>query len=211
MYRPDIPPVVKKTPPPRPWQDDVYVAKNTNNPESHLLQLWDDHTFETLMFVMSTVNEQDILANDVLRMLMMNQVLIALAFRRVLPGGERDAKTLAGLLKEHIKLAGDVVTAVIKKADVAPPMAEWKRNADQVGAMFNSVWPKCVKKEHRIDFKKHMQHHLERLTATVVQVVANTSDPIWLHLQMMGVQQARDMAHDLSVALTAGLRARSSS
>ena len=118
-------------------------------------KLWADHVIWTRAYVVAAVaGSPD--AADVAARLLKNQAEIGEAFAPYY-GKEAGAK-LAGLLKQHILLAADVVdgakTGDAEKYRTAD--ARWHQNAADIAAFLNSLNPNWPEKDTVAMFNEHL-------------------------------------------------------
>ena len=130
---------------------------------SDMRKLWVDHVTWTRVYIIDAVNDlpsKGVTAERLLR----NQSDIGEAIKPFY--GQAAGDTLSALLKDHIRIATEVVDAAkagqaAKKEDAA---RRWGANADDIAAFLsgaNPNWPAA-------DMKHHMREHLDLTTAEVV-------------------------------------------
>ncbi|MCL6602091.1 MAG: glycosyltransferase [Paenibacillus sp.] len=130
---------------------------------SSLRKLWIDHVIWTRSYIVSAIaglEDQE----EVLERLLKNQQDIGNAIKPYY--GEEAGNKLAGLLKEHIVIAGKIVAAAKSgnQADAAKFNKEWYRNADDIALFLSSANPNWTNKE----LKDLLYQHLQLLTDDVV-------------------------------------------
>ena len=106
-------------------------------------KLWEEHIMYTRNFIISALGGLED-TGKVAERLLRNQDDIGNAIKPFY--GEEAGKKLAGLLREHILIAADIVTAA-KSGDndgVAKGQKRWLKNADDIATFLssaNSAWP----------------------------------------------------------------------
>ena len=128
-----------------------------------LRKLWIDHVIWTRNYIVSAIaglEDQE----EVLERLLKNQQDIGNAIKPYY--GEEAGNQLAGLLKEHIVIAGKIVAAAKSgnQAEAAKFNKEWYRNADDIALFLSSANPNWTNKE----LKDLLYQHLQLLTDDVV-------------------------------------------
>ena len=130
---------------------ETSVAKMTISKPEHDLgvamrKLWEDHVIYTSKYIVSTLMD----LNDtgaIAQRLLANQDEIGNA---IIPYYGKEAGTkLAGLLREHIMVATEVVKAAKagKEADLSKAQANWTTNANDIAVFLSSANPNWNKKE----------------------------------------------------------------
>lgn len=127
--------------------------------------LWEDHIVWTRLFIISTVEElpdADLTAERLLQ----NQVDIGNAIKPYY--GTAAGKQLTALLREHILIAAEAITAA-KSGDTAAfedALARWYANGDEIAAFLNAAnpdeWPLREMEEM---MKSHLDLTLEEAAA----------------------------------------------
>jgi hypothetical protein len=154
-------------------EDHVVVAAATSDQAAPSLaavevktamrQLWEDHIVYTRNYIISAVADLpdvDAVAARLLR----NQDDIGSAIAPYY--GDAAGKALAALLRDHILIATEVVTAA-KAGDeqqIADAQAKWSANGKDIAAFLseaNPNWPKA-------DLEEMLQVHLDLTTGEVV-------------------------------------------
>lgn len=124
-------------------------------------KLWGDHVAWTRLFIVSAAagtKDQDATT----RRLLQNQTDIGNAVAEFY--GKDAGDKLTALLKEHIVIAADIVTAAKAgdKAKVARSNQLWQKNADEIAAFLNGAnptqWP-------RPELQSAMRMHLDQTLA----------------------------------------------
>ena len=126
-------------------------------------KLWEDHITFTRNYIISALgNLPD--ASSVLTRLMQNQEDIGNAVKPYY--GDAAGRRLTGLLKEHIAIAGDVVTAARSgdPGQLDMQQRRWSDNGRQIAAFLASANPNW----NRADLESMMQRHLDLTTGEVV-------------------------------------------
>jgi len=127
-------------------------------------KLWEDHITWTRVFIISAVSDLPDKAAATDRLLQ-NQVDIGNAITPYY--GNAAGEKLTALLKEHITIASEIVTAA--KAGDKPKQDDatkrWFANADQIAVFLSDANPKNWP---RAEMQKMMHDHLNLTTAEVV-------------------------------------------
>jgi hypothetical protein len=127
-------------------------------------KLWHDHVTWTRLFIVSAaagLPDKDATTARLLQ----NQADIGNAVADFY--GREAADTLTALLKEHILIAADIVTAAKagNKAEVAKSNQRWKKNADDIAAFLHAAnpeqWPL---KTLQSALQMHLQQTLDEAT-----------------------------------------------
>lgn len=143
-------------------------SHNVNNSSTEKLRtdmrkLWEDHIVWTRNVILNLVDELPGTNESVARLLK-NQEDIGNAVK--LYYGEDAGNKLTALLKDHINIAADVVTAA-KKGDNAAlndASQRWNKNADEIAAFLSSANPNWK----LLDMKNMMNDHLKFTTDEAV-------------------------------------------
>ncbi|WP_420849595.1 glycosyltransferase [Paenibacillus montanisoli] len=125
-----------------------------------LRKLWGEHVYWTRTYIVSATEglaDKDIVLERLLR----NQQDLGNAIKPYY--GEQAGNKLAELLREHIVLAGQIVTAAMagNQADVEKYNKEWYRNADDMAKLLSGANPHWKYKE----LKDMLDRHLQLVTA----------------------------------------------
>lgn len=125
--------------------------------------LWEEHITYTRNYIISAVAGLDD-AGAIAGRLLKNQDDIGAAIKPVY--GEEAGNKLAGLLRDHITVAVDVVKAAKAGAgtDLAQADKTWHANADDIAAFLSGANPNWAKK----DLTDMLYRHLELTTGEVV-------------------------------------------
>lgn len=124
-------------------------------------KLWEDHITWTRLFIVSALADLPDKAATTERLLK-NQVDIGNAIKPFY--GNAAGDKLAALLKDHILIAAEIVTAAKagQKAKLESEKARWVTNADEIAAFLSganpSHWP-------AVEMKTMMRDHLDLTTA----------------------------------------------
>ncbi|MEH7156856.1 glycosyltransferase [Neobacillus drentensis] len=154
---------VKAAPPPPPPVAQIQMSESAHQFKFNLRRLWMEHAIWTRSYIVSALSgleDQD----KVLARLLRNQDEIGNAIKPFY--GEAAGKKLGQLLREHIQLAGKVVTAAKanNQADLKKYNAAWYKNADQIADFLSTANPNWNK-----NVVKQLFHaHLNMLTQNVV-------------------------------------------
>jgi hypothetical protein len=156
-------------------QDTVSAASRTNRAAFHdaMRELWEDHIVWTRMVIVSSVNDLPDTSTAVDRLLR-NQDDIGDAIKPFY--GEAAGEKLSLLLRDHIVVAADVVTAAKagNSAGVEAALAEWYVNADAIGAFLADANPRNW---DRADMQAMMRDHLDlTLTEAVARLEGRYAD-----------------------------------
>jgi hypothetical protein len=146
-------------------------------------KLWEDHVTWTRLYIVEAT--QDLPGKDATaQRLLKNQDDIGNAIKPFY--GEAAGTKLTGLLKDHIKIATEIVDAA-KKGDEAKKteaVGRWSANADSIAGLLSGAnpqnWPLA-------EMKKMMHDHLDATTAELVA---------YLQKDWTGGVAAYDRVHD---------------
>ncbi|HJQ68367.1 MAG TPA: acetylglutamate kinase [Blastocatellia bacterium] len=127
-------------------------------------KLWEDHVIWTRQFVVSAVAGLPDKAAATER-LIQNQVDIGNAIKPFY--GDAAGERLTALLKDHIMVAAELVTAAKAgdKAKANEAGKRWNANADEIAAFLSGANPKAWP---LAEMKKMMRDHLDLTTTEVV-------------------------------------------
>jgi len=130
--------------------------------KNDMRKLWEDHITWTRNYIVSALAGLDDV-NAVAGRLLKNQDDIGDAIKPYY--GEDAGKKLASLLRDHILIATEVVSAAKsgKSDDLTKAQAKWTANADDIAAFLsgaNPNWPKA-------EMTEMLHKHLEYTTAEV--------------------------------------------
>ena len=127
-------------------------------------KLWEDHITWTRLFIVSAVADLPDKGATTERLLQ-NQVDIGNAIKPFY--GDAAGSKLSALLKDHILIAADIVTAAKagQAAQVDSSKARWVANADEIAAFLSGAnprqWPAA-------EMKTMMREHLDFTTAELM-------------------------------------------
>jgi len=159
-------------------------------------KLWEDHITWTRMFIVSAVADLPDVGHAAERLLQ-NQADIGDAVKPFY--GEAAGEQLTALLRDHILIAADLVTAA-KAGDAAKvedAKARWYTNADEIAAFLNSANPKNWPLD---EMKAMMREHLDlTLEEAVARLTGNWAADIAAYDKIH--QQALAMADMLSTGI----------
>jgi hypothetical protein len=146
------------------WTDARVELKTT------MMRLWIEHALWTQSYTVSALSGLDD-QKPVLERLLRNQQDIGDAIKPYY--GEEAGNDLAELLKEHIILAGQIVTAsqAGNQADVQKYNKEWHRNADDIAKFLSAANPHWTYQE----LKEAMDTHL----ALIAEVLEDMLEKDW--------------------------------
>jgi hypothetical protein len=127
-------------------------------------KLWEDHIVWTRQFIVSAVADSPDKAAATERLLQ-NQVDIGNAVKPFY--GDAAGDKLAALLKDHIIIAAEVVTAAKANdtAKLADASKRWGANADEIATFLSGANPKAWPPA---EMKKMMHEHLDLTTSEAV-------------------------------------------
>jgi hypothetical protein len=140
-----------------------YLSKSSVELRTAMRTLWTDHMVYTRTFIISSLGGLED-AGKAAERLLRNQDDIGNAIKPVY--GEAAGNKLTSLLREHILIAADIVTAAKagNNDGVAKGQKRWRANADEIAAFLSAAnpnWP--------IDTMKNMLYkHLATTTSEVV-------------------------------------------
>jgi hypothetical protein len=141
----------------------VYYTKSAVDLQNAMRQLWEEHIVYTRGFIVSALAGLED-TGKVAERLLRNQDDIGNAIKPIY--GEEAGKKLAALLRDHILIAADIVTAA-KKGDndgVANGQKRWAANADDITAFLSSANPNWPVQ----DLRNMLYMHLAYTTNEVV-------------------------------------------
>jgi hypothetical protein len=138
-----------------------HAAGKADELRAGMRKQWEDHVVWTRLFIVSALGDLPDKAATTDRLLK-NQVDIGNAIKPYY--GEAAGTKLSALLKDHILIAADIVTAA-KAGDTAKvdsSKVRWVANADEIAAFLSAAnprhWPAA-------DMKAMMREHLDLTTA----------------------------------------------
>ena len=126
-------------------------------------KLWEDHITYTRGYIISAVAGLDD-TGKVAERLLRNQDEIGAAIAPLY--GEAAGKKLSGMLREHILIAADIVTAAKagNNEGVSAGQKKWQENADQIATFLSGANPNWPKQ----DLVNMLYKHLAYTTTEVV-------------------------------------------
>src|SRR6185369_13881832 len=132
--------------------------------QSAMRKLWEDHIVWTRQFIVSAVADSPDKAAATERLLQ-NQVDIGNAVKPFY--GDAAGDKLAALLKDHIIIAAEVVTAAKANdtAKLGDASKRWGANADEIATFLSGANPKAWP---AAEMKKMMHEHLDLTTSEAV-------------------------------------------
>ncbi|WP_170307978.1 glycosyltransferase [Paenibacillus dakarensis] len=131
--------------------------------KTDMQKVWIDHTIWTRSYIVSAIsNRPD--QKDVLDRLLRNQQDIGNVFKPYY--GEEFGNKLAGILREHILIAGKIVAAAKEgnQAEVKKLEKDWHRNADDIAKFLSTANPNWQFKE----LQDMLYTHLQLITEIVI-------------------------------------------
>ncbi len=171
-------------------------SKSEINLRMDMRKLWDDHNALTLMQIESVVaNLPD--KDAVTARLLKNQEQIGEA---IVPFyGKAAGEKLTSLLKGHIVIAGDLVTAVKAGDKVKAKEAEkkWQANADEIVAFLSGANPKYWPKD---TLRGMMDAHLALIKEIASDIINKKSSD-----EMSAYDRSRDHVLMMADALSDGI------
>jgi hypothetical protein len=123
--------------------DKVVYTQSVVDLRNAMRKLWEEHIVYTRNFIISTLGGLED-SGKIAERLLRNQDDIGNAIKPIY--GEEAGKKLSSLLRDHILIAADIVTAA-KAGDqegVAKGEKKWQQNADDIAVFLssaNSAWP----------------------------------------------------------------------
>jgi hypothetical protein len=159
-------------------------------------KLWEDHVSWTRMYIISAVSNAPDKAATLDR-LMKNQDDIGNAVKPFY--GDSAGQKLTALLKDHIRIAGEVVDAAAKsdKPRVEDASKRWGLNADQLATFLAAANPANWKVD---DLKMMLHQHLDLTTQEVTAYLGKD----WKG-SIDTYDKVRDQALQMADALSAGI------
>ena len=142
----------------------AFAAGKSDMLRQDMRKLWEDHISWTRLFIVSAL--ADLPDKDATtKRLLQNQVDIGNAVKPFF-GAEAGDK-LAALLKDHILIAADIVTAAkaSDNAKLESSKTKWVANADEISAFLSGANPKHWP---AAEMKKMMREHLDLTTAELM-------------------------------------------
>ena len=140
------------------------AATKADGLRAGMRKLWEDHITWTRLFIVSAVADLPDKGATTERLLQ-NQVDIGNAIKPFY--GDAAGSKLSALLKDHILIAADIVTAAKagQAAQVESSKARWVANADEIAAFLSGAnprqWPAA-------EMKAMMREHLDLTTAELM-------------------------------------------
>lgn len=140
------------------------AATKADELRAGMRKLWEDHITWTRLFIVSAVSDLPDKGPTTDRLLQ-NQVDIGNAIKPFY--GDAAGNKLSALLKDHILIAADIVTAAKagQAAQVESSKARWVANADEIAAFLSGAnprhWPAA-------EMKAMMREHLDLTTAELM-------------------------------------------
>jgi hypothetical protein len=140
------------------------AAGKGNDLRADMRKLWEDHVTWTRLFIVSAVADLPDKAATTERLLK-NQVDLGNAIKPFY--GEAAGEKLGALLKDHILIAADIVTAAKggETSKVESSRTRWVANADEISAFLSGANPKHWP---AAEMKSMMREHLDLTTAELM-------------------------------------------
>ena len=147
----------------KPCCAKMEAAKNDSGLQTAMRKLWEDHIIYTRGYIISALaglEDVDAVAGRLLK----NQDDIGNAIKPYY--GDAAGTKLAGLLREHIMIATEVVKAAKagNNDDLTAASKKWYVNADEIADFLSGANPNWAKK----DLTDMLYKHLDLTTAEVV-------------------------------------------
>lgn len=142
----------------------VAPTKSQEELRAAMRKLWEDHIIYTRNYIISALanlEDKDAIATRLLK----NQDEIGKAIQPYY--GADAGKKLSSLLREHILIAADVVTAA-KNGDkdvLDKNQKKWTENADQIAVFLSSANPNWKKDDLKDALHKHLELTTEEVTS----------------------------------------------
>lgn len=180
-------------------EDETTTESTTSETElrTAMRELWVDHAVYTRQFIVDTVHDLPSLDQTTQRLLE-NQENIGDAIKPFY--GEQAGDQLTNLLKEHILIAADVLSAAKAGDDeaLADAQQRWSDNADEIAAFLADANPNWDEDE-----LSDMLH--EHLSLTTDEAVARLQGDYQADIEAFDkvVDQAMEMADTLSDGIIA--------
>ncbi len=142
---------------------DMMLTKSAMELGMTMRKLWEDHITYTRNFIISSLADLED-AGEIAERLLRNQDDIGNAIKPLY--GEAAGKKLAGLLRDHILIAAEVVKAAkAGKADeLDKANKKWSANADEIAAFLSGANPNWA----RASLSDMLQKHLDFTTQEAV-------------------------------------------
>jgi hypothetical protein len=142
----------------------VSAATKADDLRADMRKLWEDHITWTRLFIVSALGDLPDKAATTERLLK-NQVDIGNAIKPFY--GDAAGAKLSALLKDHILIAADIVTAAKagQTAQVESHKTRWVANADEISAFLSGANPKNWP---AAEMKTMMREHLDLTTAELM-------------------------------------------
>lgn len=140
------------------------VLQETMKLNDALKKLWADHVFWTRLYIISAVRGNED-SKAALNRLMKNQEDLGKAIVPVY--GEKAGQELTRLLKEHISIAGAIVSAAINKQKnkVDEENKKWSKNAEEIAEFLSKANPNWSKEDLVKMLNNHLKLTSDELTA----------------------------------------------
>lgn len=154
--------------------EDHHEDNHSNNRINELkleqARLWEDHFWKTRIVVQAAASSNACLAADI-KTLYANQDELGANFGQ-LTRNVNAGKELAKELREHIRIAIEIVVAAIAGKSIDALYKQWQKNATAIAAVYH-------KYNRRIRFEtlnKLMQGHLETTLAEAVAIIGGNCE-----------------------------------
>lgn len=148
---------------PRKHKDCDCIENQVDRLKLQQDRLWGDHFWKTRIVVQSAVSESACLVYDI-EALYENQDQIGANFGR-LTANPKAGRKLAKELREHIRIAIEIVVAAIAGRSVDALYEQWQANGRAIAAVYH-------KYNHRIEFDRINELFQEHLATTLAEAVS---------------------------------------
>lgn len=144
-------------------KDTVCISPKMVQLKTDMQKVWIDHTIWTRSYIVSALSDLPD-QKDVLNRLLQNQQDIGNVIKPYY--GEEAGNKLAGLLTEHILIAGKIVAAAKagNQSEVAKLEKDWHKNADDIAKFLSAANPNWEFKE----LQDMLYTHLKMITEMVL-------------------------------------------
>lgn len=167
------------------WSDDTRAYRELS------LRRWYDHVIYTRNTILSLLSHgQDV--TDSINRLLKNQDDIGDLFRPFYPAAQVDDIVL--LLKDHIKQAGDIITASMAGEDTATLIEKWRANCQAILAALIALDPDWAETDLARLWDEHLDLTLNELVLRNTQEWAN--DIVNFDRIMDNIQKISDILVD---------------
>ncbi|MFC7679902.1 glycosyltransferase [Paenibacillus sp. GCM10028914] len=144
-------------------KDTACISPKMVQLKTDMQKVWIDHTIWTRSYIVSAISDRPD-QKDVLNRLLQNQQDIGNVIKPYY--GEEAGNKLAGLLTEHILIAGKIVAAAKagNQSEVTKLEKDWHKNADDIAKFLSAANPNWEFKE----LQDMLYTHLKLITEIVL-------------------------------------------